>query len=847
MKRILMFSVCVLLILSSAYVQAVSIINDKSQPKLSEAFVYEGQLGTIKIKVYLKDDEPELARKYLKYTRKYLKDFQSLLGPFPYKELNIVETDRPVGISFPGYILFGSAVIRLPFILETSLPHEIVHQWLGSAVEVDNSKGNWSEGLTTYLADHRMSELKGEGSQYRKRLILDYVNYTRGKKEIPLKDFTSRTDDLTKAIGYGKGAMVFHMLRRKLGDEIFFKGLREFIKDFTGKKAGWDDIRKTFEKVSDSSLEDFFYYWVNKKGAIRLELNYISVLYRKGRYVINMRLRQTGDISYNFELPLRVYTEQGTENHIIKVDSDRINIKLKTRANPFKITIDPEYDLFRVPVKDEIPPLISALKDDQDVRVIYPAEEKSLYKEIIQYYKNKGLMVISDKEFKFKQLKDHSFIILSAKNRVFRMAFDSDVNEKGDFYLKVFSNPLNPDRYIMLIDASDTEAISKAFHRIEHYGNYSELAFLKGRNILKRVARRDMGIIINLSDDFQAVRPAEGGSIDDVVQKIKDSRIVYIGEDHLNYNHHIIQFEIIRKLYELNKHLVIGMEMFQRPFQKYLDQFIEGKITEAEMLKKTEYFKRWVYDYNLYRDILEFARAKRIPVIALNIKREIVDKVSSKGIDSLSTEERKLLPRGIDLKNRDYLRYLKQIFSRHRRRQGRDFENFYFSQLIWDETMADSVVKALDEFPDSQIVVIAGNGHIRNAWGIPGRVNRKRNVTFSIIVNGSEGGENRLGKGVADYVFYTDWADPPPSPRLGIFVKKTDEGVKVERVTEDSPADRAGITAGSIILSIDGQPVKDVDDLRIYLLDKSKGETITLKIKKNLLLFSTIVEVRVKL
>ncbi len=846
MWRFLTVLVCVLALAVHVSAQELSTLTD-NRPGLSAAYTYEGHLGKVKIKVYLKDDEPGLAKNYIDYTRKYLREFQSLLGPFPYDELNIVETDRPMGVSFPRYILFGSAVIRLPFILESSLPHEIVHQWFGSLIEVDSSGGNWSEGLTTYLADHRMSELKGRGALYRKRLILDYVNYRKGKREITLKDFTERTDDLTKAVGYGKGAMVFHMLRRKIGDELFFKGLREFVKEFAQKRAGWDDLRKTFERVSGISLKDFFYYWVNKRGAIGLKLESLSVLYRKGRYVINLSLKQAGDISYNFELPVRIYTEEGIKDQRIKVETDRIDIKLYTSSKPYRIVIDPDYDLFRIPFKEEIPPLVSALKDDQDARLIYPEAQKELYREVIEFYKKRGIKVVSDREFRFSQLKEHSFIILSSQNHIFRMAFDGVPDEKGDFYLKVFENLLNRDRYIMLIDAVNADAIKRAFHKIGHYGNYSELAFSKGKNILKRVDQRDMGVVVDLSSDFQAVRPADGGSIDDVVKEIKNSRVVYIGEDHLNYNHHIIQFEIIRRLYEINKKLVIGMEMFQRPFQKYLDQFIQGKITEAEMLKKTEYFKRWVYDYNLYRDIIQFARAKGIPLVALNIKKEIVDKVSQKGIDALTPEERALLPRGIDLDNDEYLRYLRMIFSRHSKAKGRNFENFYFSQLIWDETMADSVVKALDKYPDAQMVVIAGNGHIRNAWGIPSRVKRKRAVSFSIIVNGSEGGENRLGKGVADYVFYTKWAEPPASPKIGVLIKKTEDGVEVERVTEGSPADRAGITAGSVILSVDGKPVRDVDDLRIYLLDKSKGDTLTLRLKNRLLFFSTVSEVRVKL
>ena len=83
--------------------------------------------------------------------------------------------------------------------------------------------------------------------------------------------------------------------------------------------------------------------------------------------------------------------------------------------------------------------------------------------------------------------------------------------------------------------------------------------------------------------------------------------------------------------------------MFQRPFQKALDDYIAGAIGEKEFLKRSEYFKRWVFDYNPYKPILDLCRAEKLPVVALNARREITDKVSKDGMDALTDAERKAL------------------------------------------------------------------------------------------------------------------------------------------------------------------------------------------------------------
>ena len=118
------------------------------------------------------------------------------------------------------------------------------------------------------------------------------------------------------------------------------------------------------------------------------------------------------------------------------------------------------------------------------------------------------------------------------------------------------------------------------------------------------------------------------------------------------------------------------MEMFQKPFQKVIDDFISGAIDEKEFLKKSEYFKRWGFDYSFYREILLYAREYRIPVIALNIHKEIVSKVSKEGLNSLSVEELKEIPEDIDLSDTEYRTRLKGFFEKHKNSESRNFDFF---------------------------------------------------------------------------------------------------------------------------------------------------------------------------
>src|SRR4030042_2012441 len=173
----------------------------------------------VEINTYFFPEDTSIAGKYVAYAKKYLSLYGELLAPYPYKRFSIVENILPTGYSMPTFTLLGRTVVKLPFIPATSLGHEILHQWFGNYVYEDYKSGNWLEGITSYLSDHLYEEQKGTGWQHRKKILIDYQSYVKQSKEAPLKNFKERTDFASAAIGYGKGAMVFHMLKNLVGEK----------------------------------------------------------------------------------------------------------------------------------------------------------------------------------------------------------------------------------------------------------------------------------------------------------------------------------------------------------------------------------------------------------------------------------------------------------------------------------------------------------------------------------------------------------------------------------------------------------------------------------------------------
>jgi membrane-associated protease RseP (regulator of RpoE activity) len=241
-------------------------------------------------------------------------------------------------------------------------------------------------------------------------------------------------------------------------------------------------------------------------------------------------------------------------------------------------------------------------------------------------------------------------------------------------------------------------------------------------------------------------------------------------------------------------------------------------------LKASEYFKRWSIDYLLYREIIEFARAEGIPLVALNLRSEIVKKVSKGGLDSLTEEEKEAIPEDMDMSDEDYKNRLREVFARH---EGESFDNFYQSQILWDETMAHSVDGFLKKNPGYQMVVLAGRGHIIYGSGIAKRVYRLNGKEYATLVSSEL---EILDEDIADYVLFLKPLKPPFSPKLMVFLRERAGRVEVTDFPDESIAKKAGLKKGDIIVSIDGERVEAIEDVKISIFDKRPGDTAKLKV-----------------
>ena len=176
---------------------------------------YAEAAGAVSAEVFLHEADDALARKYLTATAQYLEMYRNLIGPYPYTKFALVENFWETGYGMPSFTLLGPQIIRFPFILASSYPHEILHNWWGNSVFVDYASGNWCEGLTAYMADHLMQEQRGLGADYRRDTLKKYRDFVNESRDFPLTEFRSRHSAATEAVGYGKVLMGFHMLRRQ--------------------------------------------------------------------------------------------------------------------------------------------------------------------------------------------------------------------------------------------------------------------------------------------------------------------------------------------------------------------------------------------------------------------------------------------------------------------------------------------------------------------------------------------------------------------------------------------------------------------------------------------------------
>lgn len=777
------------------------------------------------IYAYFFPEDINLARDYIEKTKKYLMLYREMIGRYPYKRFSIVENFLPTGYSMPTFTLLGQDVVRLPFIVDTSLGHEILHQWFGNYVYVDYETGNWSEGLTTYLSDHLYKEKEGEGWEYRKAILREYESYVNSKNQFSLEDFKSRVDFASKAIGYGKGAMVFHMLKNLIGEEAFYCGLREMIKGKKFEEASWNDLRRSFETCSGEALKWFFDQWVSRKGIPVIEIRDPRVVVSEGIRSVLFDLIQPEE-EYKFNLNVKIQTDWGELVQKLRIERARESFEIPVYGKPLSMVVDPDYDIMRKLAEEESPPVLSVLLGDESALLVMPGDGREKYQSLMDIFQAEGFCVKDIAEIRDEDIRKKSLLIFGFDNPLLKRLYGNLQKRGSGFFMDIRKNPFDTSKVIGVVHADSKEQVDLIVRRLLHYGKYSFIRFQDGKNIEKSVKEAERGINMELFDPVVTVQPKKELHLEKIINSVSGKPVIYVGERHTNYEDHKVQLEVIMGLYERGRKFAIGMEMFQKPFQNALDDYISGAIGEKEFLKATEYFKRWNFDYSHYREIIQFAKTKHIPLVALNQRTEIIRKVASEGIDSLTEQEMEEIPAEMDMSDKDYKNRLREVFKRHKDKSVENFDYFYQSQILWDETMACSLDEFLKEKPDYQMVVLAGVGHVMYDSGIPQRAYRRNGKEYVTLIPDV----GSLDEDIGDFVFFSEQISPPVSYKLGVLIKQTDKGTTIEKVIPGSIAKNAGLEKGDIIVSLNDWEVEDVDDVKIFMVGKKRGDALKIRI-----------------
>ena len=471
--------------------------------------IFEKQIKDIVVSAFFYPESSYLADEYLNAASGYIHDYSTLFGPYPFPKFAIVENFFPTGYGFASYTLIGSQVLRLPFILDTSLGHEIAHCWWGNGVYPDYSRGNWSEGLTTYVAEHLFKEQQSDkdAREYRLEMLRNYTTLTNPSNDFPLARFSGRVSPSTKVIGYDKGAMFFHMLRKEVGDVIFWNGLRDIFKQHLFSTVSWNNFRVTFESLSGKPLKTFFEQWINREGAPQFSLEDVHVqeIPSSGTWQIRGKIVQKPPF-YRLNLPIMLETDRKEFLKTISLENGITFFEIMADSVPQKLSVDPDVDIFRKLSPSEIPATINSLKASDSVLVVlaktFDHNAGHIPKLLMQGLGIKKYQIVYEKDLHNYNVDKHDLLLIGLpSSQSFFPSLpeiisvnDHTVSIDGtrygpsqDLFFGVFPHISNIDRITALLLPFSTQNLAVAVRKIPHYGKYSYLVFGQGQNMSKGI------------------------------------------------------------------------------------------------------------------------------------------------------------------------------------------------------------------------------------------------------------------------------------------------------------------------------------------------------------------------
>ncbi|HUV79042.1 MAG TPA: ChaN family lipoprotein, partial [Desulfobacterales bacterium] len=361
----------------------------------------------------------------------------------------------------------------------------------------------------------------------------------------------------------------------------------------------------------------------------------------------------------------------------------------------------------------------------------------------------------------------------------------------------------------------------------------------------------------------QIMATARGQEIDmpTLVRQNLDKDVFIIGEFHDSYACHLRQKEFIEALAKETPRLLVGFEFFNRDDDPFLDLYLNGNISEAELLEKTGWYQRGAMNFGYTRLVLETVRKLKLKAVGLNVPREMVSRVAKRGWAGLSAAERTLFP-GAERSHPEHEYFIRSTLGEFAVQVPLWFRNVYAAQKCWDTVMAESMRLALarPEFRGRKGIIIAGSAHVAYGLGIPWRYRLRDKrakiltlVPVTVTAKKAETSEEEnpmvkalagqlkpaalFARGLADAVFAINAEEKPYFAEAGFSGKGNAEGLYVvERVGKGTPAEKCGLKKGDFILAVDGVPFKSLSGLRLLLSQKNWDDPLQLDIRKKIIL-----------
>lgn len=393
--------------------------------------------------------------------------------------------------------------------------------------------------------------------------------------------------------------------------------------------------------------------------------------------------------------------------------------------------------------------------------------------------------------------------------------------------------------------------------------------------------------IYNTSNDSEI-------SFEDMINDLKQKRIVMIGETHTNQLHHDVQFEIIKGLFESGKPIVFALEMFNPEQNEALAAWSSGETDVNTFLEQTDFLTTWSHNYRYYQAIFEYAREKNIPIYGANVERKYASKIGRGGLSSLTEEDKNVLPE-IDISNIEHKFLIKVLMQGMDATMPEQFENMYPAQSLWDCAMGEGAIAAAKKHPEATVIVLAGSGHVVYNIGI-GRVikdrsdfsfasvvpvdipeeveeegmmkvkkdmkkemdkkakSEKKEDSMSMMPKNPEQSKDKMAKphsahsmgmtmdetpyrivvrSYGDYLWGIAEMENEKYPSFGFSLEESDIlGFRIKRLLPETVAYENGFATGDIILSVDGMTFDNLFGIKKYLHFRNWDDQISFKIKR---------------